>query len=79
MVRLTSRFIDELKLLPRLAFLCQIILTWKCCIWYMDMGAAVTTQQTTFVSIIVSMLSASFAIWVGKESAQDRSGNGAAK
>jgi hypothetical protein len=75
MVRLTSRFIDELKLLPRLAFLCQIILTWKCCLWYMSLGISVTTQQTTFVSIIVSMLSASFAIWVGKEQSSDRSSN----
>jgi hypothetical protein len=45
----------------------------------MDMGAVVTTQQTTFVSIIVSMLSASFAIWVGKEHSSDRSGNSASK
>ena len=75
MVRLTSRFIDELKLLPRLAFLCQIILTWKCCIWYMDLGVLATTQQTTFVSIVTAMLSASFAIWCGKESSSDRSNN----
>ena len=74
MVQVTSKFIDELKLLPRLAFLCQIILTWKCCLWYMDLGVAATTQQTTFVSIITAMLSASFAIWVGKESATDRGG-----
>ena len=79
MVQVSSRFIHELKLLPRLALLCQIILAWKCCLWYMDMGAALTTQQTTFVSIIVSMLSASFAIWVGKEHSSDRSGNGASK
>jgi len=74
MVQVTSKFIDELKLLPRLAFLCQIILTWKCCLWYMDLGVTATTQQTTFVSIITAMLSASFAIWVGKESATDRGG-----
>jgi hypothetical protein len=79
MVRMASRFIDEFKILPRLAFLCQIVLTWKCCLWYMDLGITATTQQTTFVSIITAMLSASFAIWVGKESDQDRSGNGASK
>jgi hypothetical protein len=45
----------------------------------MDLGITATTQQTTFVSIITAMLSASFAIWVGKESDQDRSGNGASK
>jgi hypothetical protein len=74
MVQMTSKFIDELKILPRLAFLCQIILTWKCCLWYMDLGITATTQQTTFVSIVTAMLSASFAIWVGKESATDRGG-----
>ena len=79
MVPVTSRFIDELKILPRLAFLCQIILTWKCCLWYMEQGAAATTQMTTFVSIVTAMLSASFAIWVGKESNTDRSNNGAGK
>jgi hypothetical protein len=41
----------------------------------MDQGAAATTQMTTFVSIVTAMLSASFAIWVGKESATDRGGN----
>ena len=74
MVQMTSKFIDELKILPRLAFLCQIILTWKCCLWYMDLGLEATTQQTSFVSIVTAMLSASFAIWVGKESATDRGG-----
>ena len=37
MVRLTASAIDQLKLLPRLAFLCQIILTWKVCLWFMTL------------------------------------------
>ena len=45
----------------------------------MDLGAAVTTQQTTFVSIVTAMLSASFAIWVGKEATPTQPTNGAAK
>jgi hypothetical protein len=45
----------------------------------MEQGAAATTQMTTFVSIVTAMLSASFAIWVGKESSTDRSNNGAGK
>jgi hypothetical protein len=79
MVQITASFIDDLRILPRLAFLCQIILTWKCCLWYMNLGAAVTTQQTTFVSIVTAMLSASFAIWVGKEATPTPPSNGATK
>lgn len=72
MVQITASAIDQLKVLPRLAFLCQIILTWKVCLWYMSLGVTATTQQTTFVSIVVSSLSASFALWLGKEAKTDR-------
>lgn len=72
MVQITASAIDQLKILPRLAFLCQIILTWKVCFWYMSLGITATTQQTTFVSIVVSSLSASFALWLGKEAKTDR-------
>ncbi len=72
MVQITASAIDQLKILPRLAFLCQIILTWKVCLWYMSLGVTATTQQTTFVSIVVSSLSASFALWLGKEAKTDR-------
>ena len=75
MVTITASYLDELKLLPRLAFLCQIVLTWKVCLWYMSLGITATTQQTTFVSIVVSSLSASFALWLGKEARTDRGGN----
>jgi hypothetical protein len=71
-VQITASAIDQLKILPRLAFLCQIILTWKVCLWYMSLGVTATTQQTTFVSIVVSSLSASFALWLGKEAKTDR-------
>ena len=72
MVQITASAIDQHKILPRLAFLCQIILTWKVCLWYMSLGITATTQQTTFVSIVVSSLSASFALWLGKEAKTDR-------
>ena len=74
MVKITANYLDELKILPRLAFLCQIILTWKVCLWYMSLGITATTQQTTFVSIVVSSFSASFALWLGKEAKTDRGG-----
>lgn len=71
MVRLAADAIDQLKLLPRLAFLCQIVLTWKVCLWFMTL-ADPTTQQSAFVSLVTAMLSASFALWLGKESRPDR-------
>tara|TARA_R100000231_G_C5242960_1_gene140347 strand:+ start:188 stop:445 length:258 start_codon:yes stop_codon:yes gene_type:complete len=71
MVQITARYIDELKLLPRLAFLCQIILTWKVCLWFMTLEDP-TTQQSAFVSLVTAMLSASFALWLGKEASTNR-------
>ena len=71
MVQITARYIDELKLLPRLAFLCQIILTWKVCLWFMTLED-LTTQQSAFVSLVTAMLSASFALWLGKEASTNR-------
>lgn len=71
MVQITARYLDELKILPRLAFLCQIILTWKVCLWFMTLPDP-TTQQSAFVSLVTAMLSASFALWLGKEAKTDR-------
>jgi len=71
MVRITAGLLDELKILPRLAFLCQIILTWKVCLWFMTLPVP-TTQQSAFVSLVTAMLSASFALWLGKEAKTDR-------
>jgi len=31
-----------------------------------------TTQQSAFVSLVTAMLSASFALWLGKEAKTDR-------
>ena len=73
MVQITASYIDQLKILPRLAFLCQIILTWKVCIWFMDLPDP-TTQQSAFVSLVTAMLSASFALWPGKDAKTDRGG-----
>ncbi len=71
MVQITAKYIDELKILPRLAFLCQIILTWKVCMWYMTLPDP-SVAQSSFVSIVTAMLSASFALWLGKEAKTDR-------
>ena len=71
MVQLTASYIDELKILPRLAFLCQIVLTWKVCMWYMTLPDP-SVAQSSFVSIVTAMLSASFALWLGKEAKTDR-------
>ena len=71
MVQVTAKFIDELKILPRLAFLCQIVLTQKVCMWYMTLPDP-SIAQSSFVSIVTAMLSASFALWLGKEAKTDR-------
>jgi len=71
MVAITAHAIDQLKILPRLAFLCQIALTWKVCLWFMTLEDP-TTQQCAFGSLVTAMLSASFALWLGKESKTDR-------
>jgi hypothetical protein len=76
MVQITASYIDELKILPRLAFLCQIILTWKVCMWYMTLPDP-SVAQSSFVSIVTAMLSASFALWLGKEAKTDRGINNA--
>ena len=34
-----------------------------------------TTQQSAFVSLVTAMLSASFALWLGKEAKTDRGGH----
>lgn len=63
-----ATLMDEWRVLPRLAFLCQIILTWQVCYWFMDLPAEDRTIETSgFVSIVTTMLSASFAIWLNKE------------
>ena len=72
MVQLTANAIDQLKILPRLAFLGQIIFTWRVCFGFMTLPVP-TTQQSAFVSLVTAMLSASFALWLGKEAKTDRS------
>jgi len=78
MVKLTASYIDELKILPRLAFLCQIVLTWKVCMWYMTLPDP-SVAQSSFVSIVTAMLSASFALWLGKEAKTDRGNSNVTK
>lgn len=71
MVKITAEYLDSLKILPRLAFLAQILLTWKVCLWYMTLPDP-SVAQSSFVSIVTAMLSASFALWLGKEAKTDR-------
>ena len=78
MVQLTASYIDELKILPRLAFLCQIVLTWKVCMWYMTLPDP-SVAQSSVVSIVTAMLSASFALWLGKEAKTDRGNSNVTK
>lgn len=66
MIKVTANAIDQLKILPRICFLAQIVLTWKVCLWFMTLPEP-TTQQSAFVSLVTAMLSASFALFLNKE------------
>ena len=66
MVKITANAIDQLKILPRLAFLCQIVLTWKVCLWFMTLEDP-TTQQSAFVSVIMGVMTGVYGIYLGRE------------
>ena len=59
-------FLDEWKVLPRIAFFAQIVLSWKVVIWYMDL-ADPSVQQSGLVSVVMGAMTGSFAVWMGKE------------
>ena len=66
MVKLTASAIDQLKILPRLAFLCQIVLTWKVCLWFMTLPDP-TPAQAGLVSVVTGAMTGAFAVWLGHE------------
>jgi hypothetical protein len=42
-------------------------MAWNVCDWFMNLGAAATTQQTAFVSTIVGAATGAFAVWMSHE------------
>lgn len=67
MVEITARYIDDLKILPRLMMLAVTILTYQSVHWYMSLPDP-TIQQSGLVSVCMGALTGCFGIWMGKES-----------
>ena len=59
------------QIMPRIMMLAVTVLTYQAVHWFMTLPDP-TTQQSAFVSLVTAMLSASFALWLGKESKTDR-------
>lgn len=57
----------KLKILPRIMMAASTLMAWNCASWFMDLGAAATTQQTAFVSTICGCFSGMFAVWLNHE------------
>lgn len=71
MVQLTSSFIDELKIIPRLMMLAVTVLTYQAVHWFMSLPDP-SVAQSGLVSVCMGALTGCFGIWMGKESKTDR-------
>ena len=60
--------LDEWKIIPRLAFLAIIVMSYRTVDWYMyDLDAASRTVEASgFVSVVVGALTGAFAVCLGK-------------
>lgn len=73
MVEITAKYIDDLKLLPRLMMLAVTILSYQSVHWYMSLPDP-SVQQSGLVSVCMGALTGCFGIWLGKEAKTDRGG-----
>lgn len=67
MVEITAKYIDDLKILPRIMMLAVTILTYKAVLWFMTLPDP-TVAQSGLVSVCMGALTGCFGIWMGKES-----------
>ena len=67
MVQVTARFIDDLKILPRLMMIAVTVLTYQSVHWYMALPDP-SVQQSGLVSVCMGALTGSFGIFLGRES-----------
>ena len=64
----------EYNIVARLTMICSIAMSWRCAEWFMDLPPeAQTTGATTFVSVIMVVMTGIFGIWRGQESRGKRS------
>ena len=74
MVEITAKYIDDLKILPRLMMLAVTILSYQSVHWYMSLPDP-SVQQSGLVSVCMGALTGCFGIWLGKEAKTDRGSN----
>ena len=67
MVQVTARFIDDLKILPRLMMIAVTVLTYQSVHWYMALPDP-SVQQSGLVSVCMGALTGCFGIFLGRES-----------
>jgi predicted lysophospholipase L1 biosynthesis ABC-type transport system permease subunit len=59
----------EYNVVARLTMICSIAMSWRCAEWFMSLPPeAQTTGATTFVSVIMGVMTGIFGIWMGQES-----------
>jgi len=73
MVEITAKYIDDLKILPRLMMLAVTILSYQSVHWYMSLPDP-SVQQSGLVSVCMGALTGCFGIWLGKEAKTDKDG-----
>ena len=61
------RNLIEYNLVARLTMICSIAMSWRCAEWFMHLEDP-TTAQTSFVSVIMGVMTGIFGIWMGQES-----------
>jgi len=61
------RNLIEYNLVARLTMICSIAMSWRCAEWFMNLPDP-TTAQTSFVSVIMGVMTGIFGIWMGQES-----------
>jgi len=67
MVQVTARFIDDLKILPRIMMIAVTVLTYQSVHWYMALPDP-SIQQSGLVSVCMGALTGCFGIFLGRES-----------
>ena len=67
MVQITAKYIDSLKVLPRLMMLAVTVLTYQAVHWFMSLPDP-SVAQSGLVSVCMGALTGCFGIWMGKES-----------
>ena len=67
MVQVTAKFIDDLKIIPRIMMLAVTVLTYQSVHWYMALPDP-SIQQSGLVSVMAGALTGCFGIFLGRES-----------